>query len=204
MTYIPVRELPDPPNKKKPKLTTASFATNGYVLVEDARPTYDPHQIQFMKKKELQRHNDQTTEDLPEPRPKKGNAVLLLGIGMSVGLLPLLSTINVLLPCWNGLQTQWHYGDSHMTHYNQSGHHFVGEVYRGFVTIYDIPEGHPENSQTFMLQSAGDNAVVVFETRDVNSDGIPDVTVGTEESPIGVTLYGTKGNSFSKNLPEGK
>lgn len=55
-----------------------------------------------------------------------------------------------------------------------------------------------------MLQSAQDNAVVVFEIRDVNSDGIPDVTVGTEGSPIGVTLYGTKDNAFSKNPPEGK
>lgn len=202
MTYIPVREMPTPPKeptRKNPKLTAASFANNGYVLVEDV-PACDPRQVQFMKKKDLQRHS--TIEDLPEP--KKGNAVLILGVGMCVGLLLLMFTINVLLPWWNGLQTQWHYGDSHMSHYDQSGHHFVGEVYRGFVTVYDIPEGYPEKGQTFMLQSAGDNAVVVFETRDVNNDGIPDVTVGTEGSPIGVTLYGTKDNTFSKNPPEAK
>lgn len=70
--------------------------------------------------------------------------------------------------------------------------------------VYDISEGHPEKNQVFMLQSAQDNAVVVFETQDVNNDGIPDMTVGTEGSPIGVTLYGTKDNSFSKNPPESK
>lgn len=204
MTYRPVRELPDPPprpHKKKPKLTSAQFATNGYVLIEDA-PTYDPRQVQFMKKKDLQRHEPPRTEDAPEPAPRKGSVLLPIGGGLFIGLLLLMFTINVLLPIWNSLQTQWHFGDSHIAHYDQSGNHFVGEVYRGFVTVYDIPEGHPERAQTFMLQSATDNAVVVFETRDVNSDGIPDVTVGTEGSPIGVTLYGTKDSSFSKNPPE--
>lgn len=190
MAYRPVRELPDPPKqpaKKKPKLTTASFAHSGYVLVEDA-PAYDPRQVQYMHKKDLQ--------------PKRGSILLPLGGGLFIGLLLLMFTINVLLPAWVNLTNQWHYGDNHIAHYDQSGHHFVGEVYRGFVAVYDIPEGHPEKAQTFMLQSAQDNAVVVFETRDVNSDGIPDVTIGTEGSPIGVTLYGNKDNTFSKQPPE--
>ncbi|EFH87643.1 hypothetical protein Krac_8987 [Ktedonobacter racemifer DSM 44963] len=185
---------PDKPHKKKPKLTTASFAHNGYMLVEEA-PPFDPRQIQFMKKKDLQRYDD-------EPEPKKGSVLLSIGGGLFIGLLLLMFTVNVLLPAWNGLQAQWHYGDAHISHYEQSGHHFIGEVYQGFVTVYDILEGHPEKAQTFMLQSATDNAVVQFETRDVNNDGIPDVTVGTKGSPIGVTLYGTKDNSFAKQPPE--
>ncbi|GHO65939.1 hypothetical protein KSC_048310 [Ktedonobacter sp. SOSP1-52] len=200
MAYRPVREMPTPPEKppkKKPKLTTASFAHSGYVLVEDA-PAYDPRQVQFMKKQGLQRSRPDD-----EPEPKKGSVLLPIGGGLFIGLLLLLFTIiNVLLPAWNGLTTQWHYGDNHISHYEQSGHHFVGEVYRGFVTVYAIPEGHPEKAQTFMLQSAQDNAVVVFETRDVNSDGIPNVTIGTEGSPIGVTLYGTKDSTFNKQPPE--
>ena len=165
MTYRPVREMPTPPqkpNKKKPKLTTASFATNGYVLVEDAPPVYDPRQVQFMRKKDLQRPPH--TEDLPDPEPKKGSVLLPIGGGLFIGLLLLMFAINVLLPCWNALQTQWHYGDNHIAHHEQSGHHFVAEVYRGFVTVYDIPESHPEKGKIFMLQSAQDNAMVVFDT----------------------------------------
>lgn len=200
MKYRPVMQLSDPPPrppaKKKPKLTTASFAHSGYVLIGDA-PAYDPRQVQFMKKQGLQRPRPDD-----EPEPKKGSVLLPIGGGLFIGLLILMFTINVLLPLWNGLTTQWHYGDNHIAHYDQSRHHFVGEVYRGFVTVYDIPEGHPEKAQTFMLQSVQDNAVVQFETRDVNSDGIPDVTVGTEGSPIGVTLYGTKDSTFNKQPPE--
>lgn len=70
--------------------------------------------------------------------------------------------------------------------------------------MYDIPSSHPEKAQTFMLQSEPDNAVVQFEIRDVNSDGIPDITVGTEGSPIGTTLYGTKDSTFVKTPPEDK
>lgn len=201
MPYIPVRELPDPPpppKKKKPKLTANSFSTNGYVLVEEA--PFDPRQVRFMRKKDLQRPPD--TEDLPDD-PKKGGWLLPLGGGLFIGLLLLMFTVGVLLPWWNGLQTQWHFGDAHISHYDQSGHHLVSEVFWGFVTVIDIPEGHPEHSQVFMLQGAPDNAVVQFETRDVNNDGIPDVTVGTESSPIGVTLYGTKDGGFSKTPPEG-
>lgn len=140
------------------------------------------------------------TEDLPPP--KKGNWLLPLGVGMCGGLLLLMFTITILLPAWNNLNNQWHYGDNHVSHFDVRGHHFVGEVYRGFVTVYDIPNGHPENSHVFMLQSASENAVVVYQVQDVNHDGIPDITIGTDGSPIGITLYGTKDNSFVKNPPE--
>ncbi|GHO67582.1 hypothetical protein KSC_064740 [Ktedonobacter sp. SOSP1-52] len=140
-----------------------------------------------------------------EARPHHNNALLIIGAGMAGTLLLLWLLVMVVIPWWNGLQTQWHYGDSHVSHYDLGEHHFLGEVYRGFVTVYDIPQGHPEKSRVFMLQSATDNAVVQFEIRDANSDGIPDITVGTEGSSIGVTLYSYKDGSFSQQPPqEGK
>lgn len=144
------------------------------------------------------------TEDLPESRHQKSSILLPLGGGMCGALFLLIFLVSVVLPWWNSLQNQWHYGDSHVSHFDYHGHHFIGDVYRGYVTVFDIPENHPEKSRVFLLQSATDNAVVRFEIRDTNNDGIPDVTVGTEGSPIGTTLYGTKDNAFSKTPPEGK
>ncbi|EFH90309.1 hypothetical protein [Ktedonobacter racemifer] len=144
------------------------------------------------------------TEDLLEKTCKQGNGLLNIGIGMCTALLLLMFLLNVVLPWWNWLQTQWHYGDVHVSHFDFHGHHFIGEVYRGYVTVFDVPNGHPEKSQVFLLQSAQDNTPVQFETRDVNNDGITDVTVGTDGSSIGITLYGTKDGVYSKTPPENK
>lgn len=175
---------------------------------QTADVTYAPRPLPKQRPKPATTHQRAEqlprTEDLPETPSKRGNGLLIPGIGMCAGLLLLMFAINVLLPWWNALQTQWHYGDSHASHFDYHGHHFMGEVYRGFVTVYDIPDGHPEKSRVFMLQSAQDNAVIAFEVQDVNHDGIQDVTIGIEGSPIGITLYGTKDGSYSKTPPENK
>lgn len=201
-------------SKGKGKLEARSLSRNGCVApdgwYEDEEvvlvPRLKGHSSQGKQKPvNKQRAYPAYDTEEPEEQERPRNGLLIIGAGMAGTLLLLWLMVMVIIPWWNGLQAQWHYGDAHVSHYDLGEHHFVGEVYRGFVTVYDIPQGHPEKSRVFMLQSSTDNAVVQFETRDANSDGIPDITVGTEGSSIGVTLYDYKDGSLNQQPPqEGK
>ncbi|GHO72984.1 hypothetical protein KSD_07550 [Ktedonobacter sp. SOSP1-85] len=210
--YKPVRDLqgqeePTTSKGKGKKLEARSLSRHNWYEGDEVVlvPRVKGHGIKGKHKSVKTRPIYEAEEAEAEARPRQSNALLIIGAGMAGALLLIWLMVMVVIPLWNGLQTQWHYGDAHVSHYDLGEHHLVGEVYRGFVTVYDIPQGHPDKAHVFLLQSATDNAVVQFETRDANSDGIPDITVGTEGSSIGITLYGYKDGSFSQQPPqEGK
>lgn len=208
--YRSVRDLSgqEPTTSKgKSKLEARSLSRHGWYEDEEVvlvprlkRRTSQGKQKPVHKQRAYPSYDTEQPEE--QERPRKSNALLIIGAGMAGTLLLIWLMVMVVIPLWNGLQTQWHYGDQHVSHYDLGEHHFVGEVYRGYVTVYDIPQGHPEKARVFMLQSATDNAVVQYEARDANSDGIPDIIVGTEGSSIGTTLYGYKDGSFNQQPPK--
>jgi hypothetical protein len=137
-----------------------------------------------------------------------------IGIVAIVGVFGYMLVTGYILPAWNHLSSQWHYGDARINYQTMT----IQGVPRGLVAIgyhgklivlllanpqdkhsqaieYIIPEYFPD----------GDSRAVTLIVTDVNHDGIPDIVVHVSETTqaqsVDPVLYGRPDGTFQWTLP---
>jgi hypothetical protein len=110
------------------------------------------------------------------------------------------------VPAFQGLQDQWHYGDSHISQFDANvGHggvsHFLAEYYQGAIIVIEIPEGNFNNTHVYTLTGMVDGSgstVILLSTEPGKIPGKPDLVIQVEESNFHMVLYNT-GSAFQRS-----
>jgi hypothetical protein len=110
-----------------------------------------------------------------------------------------------IVPIYNNIQTQWHYGDARITLLLADVGHggvstFIAFDNGGQVIVIELPGGSIDHARLYRTgEIVGDNAdhrIITLSTQDVNGDGKPDLIIHVEGMSSSMVMYNT-GSSFS-------
>lgn len=143
---------------------------------------------------------------LSSSRPSKTRYTrLLFALGVVLTLACILGWQLAVVPWWNRLQDQWHYGDNRITQFDANvGHggisHFLAEDYHGSFLLIEILEANPQNTHLYALTglvSPNSNPVLQLSLQPGTTPGKPNLLLQVEGTPFTVLLFNT-GTTFQQ------
>lgn len=90
------------------------------------------------------------------------------------------------IPTYDNLLAQWHYGDSHVsrltTDLGQGQEDFLAFDQHGRVVVLEVNSLHPDKTRLYIatgisLLNDGGNTIITLSLADVNHDGKPDIVL---------------------------
>jgi hypothetical protein len=157
------------------------------------------------KRSHVERHTEPPVRPAPRRRLRHGVVALVL-VGVLVALGCIIIWQQAVIPAFQGLQDQWHYGDSHLTQMDANvGHggvsHFLAEYYQGAIVVVEIPEKNFKNANIYTLTNmigASSDTVILLSTEPGKIPGKPDLLIQVQGSSISIVLYNT-GTAFQRS-----
>jgi hypothetical protein len=175
---------------------------------------YEEYEPPVPKKRATISHDvsyyDRPTEELKRPppriaaRPHRMSFRAFFVTGMLITLTLWALAIYVVIPWWNGIVDQWHYGDAKVFLTGADVGHggysqFLADDNAGMIVVVEIVnQKYTVYSATTLVGTNADHRIVTLDIRDVNNDGKLDVVVNVEGMNMPIVLL-NNGKSFSWN-----
>jgi hypothetical protein len=149
---------------------------------------------------------DHKTEAIPPPALPYRRRRIRLKAWFFTGMVIMLSLWSVatflIIPWWDGVVSQWHYGDARVFLTGADVGHggysrFLADDNAGEITIVEIVnKKYTAYTAETLVGPGADRRVVTLSLQDVNHDGKIDIVVSVEGLSIQLVLYNT-GTHFS-------
>lgn len=145
-------------------------------------------------------------DEQPIERPRGHRTLTVFITTLIIGLCLLTLWVSIVVPWWQGIQDQWHYGSSRITQMDANvGHggacHFITEYYKGAIVVIEIPYANTNATHTYIIPGIaadGSAPVILLNTKKDSSTGRLDLVVQVAGTNFATVLYNT-GSAFSEN-----